>query len=210
VVFTQGCGFHCPYCHNPALARGSGEAIPEGKVFAFLRERARLLDGVVVSGGEPTLQGGLLDFVGEAKSLGYQIKLDTNGSRPQVLKEALRRGAIDYAAMDVKADPDNCPPELAPPAESRGVRESIEILKGSDVPHEFRTTVVSPFVAEESLSAICRALGPGERLWLQELNLRHGVLSPEFMALHPEQPGREELGRLRVLALSHSVDCRVR
>ncbi|MBR2392852.1 MAG: anaerobic ribonucleoside-triphosphate reductase activating protein, partial [Elusimicrobiaceae bacterium] len=105
VVFTQGCNFRCRYCHNPELVYPHllQESMPKEDVMSFLRRRQGTLEGVVITGGEPTLQAGLIDFMAEVKALGYLIKLDTNGTKPEVLQEALERQLVDFVAMDLKA-----------------------------------------------------------------------------------------------------------
>jgi pyruvate formate lyase activating enzyme len=105
VVFTQGCNFRCPYCHNPELVDPERfqECIPEDEIFAFLETRRGKLEAVTVTGGEPTIQNGLSSFVRRIKDMGFMVKLDTNGSRPEVLEELIRHKLIDYIAMDIKA-----------------------------------------------------------------------------------------------------------
>ncbi|MDR2340578.1 MAG: anaerobic ribonucleoside-triphosphate reductase activating protein [Deltaproteobacteria bacterium] len=221
VVFTQGCNFHCPYCHNPALvgAIGSFESNesdgPEGDplevegVLSFLATRRGLLDGVVLSGGEPTLQGDLAPFLREIRALGFKVKLDTNGSRPRILGDLLASGLLDYVAMDLKADPENYPPGLASPKESQGIPLSLSILKESPVPHEFRTTVALPFADDAAIEAIARAASGDATLFLQRMDPSRGVLSPSFLETHPRQPGARDLTRLRDLA-SKYLPCQVR
>lgn len=162
IVFTQGCNFHCPYCHNPQLipqAEGAG-AVAVEEVLAFLQKRAGLLDGLVISGGEPTLHAGVGLLCRQARELGYRVKLDTNGSRPEVLAALLKQGLIDYIAMDCKAAPGDYAPGLC---RGRGVAgaviRSIALVRGSGLPHEFRTTCVSPFVSEASLRALAGLVG---------------------------------------------------
>jgi pyruvate formate lyase activating enzyme len=209
VVFTQVCNFRCPYCHNPGLARPSGGPLDVAGVLAVLRERRRFLDGVVVSGGEPTILGGLPGFLRRVRALGYSLKLDTNGSRPGALGDVLGEGLVDYVAMDLKADPDRYPQALAPGKEGQGIRESIMVLKRSGVPHEFRTTVASPFVDDSSLDALSRAASGGRPLFLQRLDLSRGVLDPAFMGAHPAQPGPGDLARLQAIARRH-LPCHIR
>ncbi|MGC9053845.1 MAG: anaerobic ribonucleoside-triphosphate reductase activating protein, partial [Candidatus Hydrogenedens sp.] len=105
IVFTQGCNFRCPFCHNPSLVLPELflPPIPEEALIAFLNERKGKLDGVVITGGEPTIQSDLMKFVSEIKGLGYKVKLDTNGSNPEILKELIENNLLDYVAMDVKA-----------------------------------------------------------------------------------------------------------
>jgi pyruvate formate lyase activating enzyme len=208
VVFTQGCNFRCPYCHNPELVLPFGELMDEGGVLAFLGTRARYLDGVVLSGGEPTLIPDLDDFARRLKGLGFLVKLDTNGSRPGAVQSLVERRLVDYVALDLKADPSAYPPELAPPGESGAVMETVNLLKRLPCPHEFRTTCASPFVNEESVEAIARAATGDSPLYLQELRTER-VFNPVFMERHPDQPGPARIEEFRKIA-RRWLPCRIR
>lgn len=147
-VFTGGCNFRCPFCHNAGLVIDIDEinVLSEDDVLAFLKKRAGMLDAVCISGGEPLLNPGIGDFIKKAKDMGYSVKLDTNGSFPARLREIIRAGLPDYVAMDIKNSPEKY-------AETVGVcnfdissvRESVDILMEEKVPYEFRTTLVHPF-----------------------------------------------------------------
>lgn len=208
VVFTQGCNFRCPYCHNPALVPPFGELIDEDGVLAFLGTRAKYLDAVVISGGEPTLVPDLEDYLGRIKRLGFRVKLDTNGSRPEAVKSLAERRLLDYVAMDLKSHPAAYPGELAAPEESAAILETVGLLKTLGLPHEFRTTCVSPFVDERAIEAIAKAAAGDSILYLQELKPKR-VFNPGFMARHPDQPGPEDLSRWRAVA-GRWLPCRVR
>lgn len=169
-VFTGGCNYRCPFCHNAELVLRPAEQpeIPEEEFFALLEKRRGLLDGVAVTGGEPTLQPGLPDFLRRIRDLGYAVKLDTNGTRPDLLKRLVREGLVQYAAMDIK----NAPGRYA---ETAGVedplldriRESAAFLLAGTVPYEFRTTVVRELHRPEDLEEIGRWLRGAERYFLQ-------------------------------------------
>ena len=144
-VFTGGCNFRCPFCHNGELVLDPGcqPLIPEEEVLSYLKKRQGILQGVCVTGGEPTLQKDLKDFLRKIKELGYPIKLDTNGYMPGVLWELLQEHLIDYVAMDIKASRDNYARAAGlPHMDISRIEESIGILKSSGIPYEFRTTVV--------------------------------------------------------------------
>jgi pyruvate formate lyase activating enzyme len=197
VIFAQGCNFACPYCHNPNLVRLFGEPVDDEGVMAFLRRRRGLLDGVVISGGEPTLQPDLADFCKKLRGLGYLVKIDTNGARPEVVADLIERKLINYVALDLKADPRAYPAEIAPADPGGAVLETVGLLKRSGLPHEFRTTVVRPFVTEETIIAIARAAAGTAPLYLQKY--RPGpALNPARLAA--AQPGPADLERLRDLA----------
>ena len=142
IVFTQGCNFRCPYCHNARLLpidRPESELIPEAYVFDHLAKRRRQLDGLVITGGEPTIQGDLPRFIRKARRLVPSIKLDSNGSRPEVIRRLLEEGLLDYIAMDIKAPLDRYESVVRRPADTDSLQTSIELIKNSGVPHEFRT-----------------------------------------------------------------------
>lgn len=199
VLFTQGCNFRCPYCHNPDLVRPFGEIMDEAGVFDFLKTRRRLLDGVVISGGEPCLADGLAGYIKSVKGLGYQVKLDTNGSRPEVVADLLERRLVDYVALDIKADPADYPLELGPKEATEKVSETIGLLKKLGRPHEYRTTVVSPFVTHETIVAIAKSAQGQWPLFLQAFK-KERVLREGFFEEYPDQPKEEDLKHFRKLA----------
>lgn len=156
-LFTGRCNLRCPFCHNAGLvlAPEAEPRIPTEEILQFLKKRSGTLEGVCVTGGEPTLQPDLLSFLRECKELGYLVKLDTNGTRPDVLEKALASGLLDYIAMDIK----NCPDRYAETAGLSGIRlsafeDSIRLIRGSGLPYEFRTTVVRELHTREDLLAI--------------------------------------------------------
>ena len=169
-VFTGRCNWRCPFCHNASLVLRPEEqpVIDQEEFFAFLKKRRGLLDGVAVTGGEPTLNRDLPDFLRRVKEQGFETKLDTNGTNPTMLREILSAGLADYVAMDIKAGRDNYPavtgtvrPGLA------AVEESVELLKACGVEHEFRTTVVRELHSEADFADIGRWLRGEERYFLQ-------------------------------------------
>jgi pyruvate formate lyase activating enzyme len=206
VVFAQGCNFRCPYCHNPDLVPASGRLEDLEAVMAFLRRRRGLLDGVVVSGGEPTLQPGLPAFLRAVKDLGYLTKLDTNGSRPAVVARLLAAELVDHVALDLKADPAGYPPELAPPEQSRPVSETLKLLLAAGRPVEFRITCAAPFVDEAVVQAVALAAAGPWTLHLQRCRLER-TLAPALLARR--QPDEAELLKWRDLA-RQSLSCEVR
>jgi len=143
-IFTGGCNFRCPFCHNSdLLGNDAPPAFTEEEILSFLARRKHVLDGVAITGGEPTLQPDLRDFIEKVRALGLLIKLDTNGYRPDVLKALVRDGLIDYAAMDIKTCRERYAAAAgAPSIHMERIEESVEFLKSGAVPYEFRTTVV--------------------------------------------------------------------
>jgi len=168
-VFLGGCNFRCPFCHNSQLLDGT--ALPEmdaQELLTFLESRKGILDGVCITGGEPTLQKDLPELLAGIKALGFPVKLDTNGYRPEVLKDLVGRGLVDYVAMDVK----NCPDRYAetaglPGLELGQIEESLGFLLAGNVDYELRTTVVSPLHDKKAVEEICR--------WLEKLSSKTKV-----------------------------------
>lgn len=140
IVFTQGCNFNCGYCHNPDLLNSKKDIYSTDVFFEFLDKRKGKLDGVVITGGEATLQPELIPFIKEVKARGFLVKLDTNGYRPDVLKEALE--LVDYVAMDIKAPLEKYSEITNIEVDVEKIKESINLLKNSKIPYEFRTTVM--------------------------------------------------------------------
>ena len=142
IVFTAGCSFRCPFCHNATLVKAEGDNISEEEVLAYLKKRQGILDGVVITGGEPTIQKDLKAFIIKIKNLGYKVKLDTNGYHPEVLEDLLNDGLVDYVAMDIKASEQNYQKLCGVDVNTESIKKSISLLKESGIPHEFRTTAV--------------------------------------------------------------------
>lgn len=210
LIFTQGCNFHCPYCHNPQLARGEGADLPLTDVLAFLARRRNVLQGVVISGGEPTLQPGLAAFCAAVRDMGYAVKLDTNGSRPDVLEALLRQDLLDYVALDVKAPLSAYPDALCSRAVAAALPRSVELLAASRVPHEYRVTCVRPFVTEQNFSALLEALRPDVPCYLQKARLDGPVLMPEFFPTSGQALTAGEVDALASIGTAHGCRCAAR
>jgi pyruvate formate lyase activating enzyme len=183
-VFLGGCNFRCPFCHNSELFMGTPQKLMEDEeFFAFLKTRKGLLDGVCVSGGEPTLHKNLPEFLAKIKELGFLVKLDTNGYRPEILKELVNRGLVDYVAMDVKNSPAMYAQTVGlEKLELTHIEESLRFLIGGNVPYELRTTLVSQLHTASSIQDMGRWLGSivtgikPKRLFLQSFVDRETVL----------------------------------
>lgn len=152
VLFTPGCNYNCFYCHNRSLIDGAQSPLNQQTIHDFLAKRAGQLDGVVITGGEPTLQPDLPAFIAYLKSFGYKIKLDSNGSAPQVIRQLLDDGACDYYAIDYKAPPLRYREICGPAASPAAVLKTIHSLLQYNVPFEVRTTVAPQFSAADLLS----------------------------------------------------------
>jgi pyruvate formate lyase activating enzyme len=161
VVFTQGCNWRCPWCHNPGLVYPEqfDSPIPEEEIFSYLVSRKKYIEGVVVSGGEPTLQADLPDFLERVRELGFKTKLDTNGSRPSKLAELLDRQLLDFVAMDIKSAPETYSKLIGVSVDIRLVEESVHRIKSSGLPYQFRTTHIPHIHTEEDLTAVEKLAG---------------------------------------------------
>lgn len=193
-VFLGGCNFRCPFCHNSQMLDGNAERfMEEEEFFSFLKKRQGLLDGVCVTGGEPTLQPGLPEFLQKIRELGYRIKLDTNGYRPDVLQNVVEQGLVDYLAMDIK----NCPQRYAQtagvPIDIEKIEASIQYIVSEKVEYEFRTTLVTPLHDEQSVKEMGRWVGEisgkklAKRWFLQGFIDRETVCFEGLGAFAPEE-----------------------
>ena len=173
-VFTRGCNFRCPYCHNPEFViQGSdqtyfGETYTEDEVLSYLERRKGFLDGIVISGGEPTLHSDLVPFMRKVKALGLKIKLDTNGSRPDVLSGLIAEGLLDYVAMDIKAPIKKY--HMLGFTDTDSIQSSIRILEASSVDHEFRTTCPRIILETEDFPEMGKLIGNKTTWYLQTFN----------------------------------------
>lgn len=172
IVFTQGCPFRCVYCHNPELIPPKGKSGLETEdVLDRIGERRLFLDGVVVTGGEPTVHPDLPDFLSELKSMGLETKLDTNGVHPRMIERVTQEGLVDFFAMDLKHIWSRYEDVIGPSARAatKNCIETMTIIRASGVACEFRTTVYPYLHTEDDLVEIASALGPGDRYALQEM-----------------------------------------
>jgi pyruvate formate lyase activating enzyme len=142
VIFTVGCNFRCPFCHNKDLVIGKVDEISEKEIFDFLEQRKNILEAVVVSGGEPTMQKDIFSFIEKIKKNGYLVKLDTNGTNPDVLKGLIDKKLIDFVAMDIKNDWENYDKATDVKNDLNKIKESVRIIKESGIGYQFRSTIV--------------------------------------------------------------------
>ena len=195
-VFLSGCNFRCPFCHNSGLLEKTDDVFmtPE-ELISFLRKRKGLLDGVCITGGEPTLQAGLAELLATIKAEGFLVKLDTNGTRPQVIEQLLKNRLVDYIAMDIK----NCPERYGvtvgvPGVTLNNIEKSMQLLLSGDAEYEFRTTVMDELHDEAGMAEIgkwLQKLSPdkkAQRFFLQPYVERQSVLK---LGMHT--PSKEKL-----------------
>ena len=169
-VFLAGCNLRCPFCHNPSLvlpSRAEPPAMGEDALLAFLKKRRGLLEGVCITGGEPTLHRDLPQLIGKITALGYPVKLDTNGTNPKMLGQLLEAGLLSYVAMDIKNAPEAYAKTCGGADVAEQVEESVKILRNAGIPYEFRTTVVKPLHSEETMKALGQWLSGTEAYFIQ-------------------------------------------
>jgi len=176
-VFTGGCNFRCPFCHNGPLVLGVGalEEYSQDEIFAYLKKRAGVLEGVVITGGEPTLQKDLDVFIAKVKELGYKVKLDSNGTAPAVLQNLIDKGLVDYIAMDIKSSKEGYPVATGVPFDSK-IEESVKILLQGKVPYEFRTTLVHGLINEYDIRQMAKWVKGAQKFVFQRFVDREGCI----------------------------------
>jgi pyruvate formate lyase activating enzyme len=210
VLFFSGCNFHCPYCHNPELAKGMAvEPWPEPAAFDFLEKRKGFIEGVVISGGEPSLHPDVIRVCQTIRQMGYPIKLDTNGSRPDVLKKLISSGLIDYVAMDIKTVPEQYPPYIQKDCNTEAITSSIRLIKNSGLSHEFRTTCIRPLIDKHIMERICGLIQGADLYVLQQFRLSH-VLNPDFFKEHDYCITENDLLEFRTIAENWVTSCMIR
>ena len=168
IVFTPNCNFRCGYCHNPELFQKIEPVLTVPAFFDFLKTRVGKLDGVVITGGEPTLQSGLHDFIQQIKAMNFEVKLDTNGSNPQILKSLLEENLLDYVAMDIKAPLEKYSEITNVQVDVEKISKSVELLKNSSIDYEFRTTVVKSQLSKDDFLKIGMLIDGAPKYFLQK------------------------------------------
>ena len=212
VLFLSGCNFNCPYCHNPELAKGYAEfphSMKESKLYDFLEKHRGFLDGVVISGGEPTLQKDLFWLCEKIKSMGYPVKMDTNGSRPRVIASLIDKKLVDYVAMDIKTYPLHYSPLIKKDCDPNDILSSIRIIMESGLPYEFKTTCIKPLVDEQVVEKISHLID-GAMLYVLQQFRKTEVLHPEFFRKDMYNYSDDELAHLRDIAAVQVGKCIVR
>jgi len=214
IVFLAGCNFRCPWCYSSELVLPlkivKQPRITEKELFDFLRERQKMLEGVVICGGEPTVNKDLPQLIEKIKKIGYSVKLDTNGSNPGMLKELVKANLIDYVAMDIKASADNKAYEnlLGEGVKLDDIKESVSFLKNSGIDFEFRTTVVDSVHKKEEFLEIAKWIGgPNIKYYLQNFRAEK-TIDPEFEKIKPFK--REFLDGIVKDISPYFKDCRLR
>lgn len=190
IVFTHGCNFRCPFCHNGGLVVSEQtDNISGEEILSYLKKRSAMLEGVVISGGEPTLQSDLPDFLRKIKALGYRVKLDTNGTSPEKISALINEGLVDHIAMDVKSSLENYRAASGISAEKYlpDIKKSIEILKSGAIEHEFRTTLVKGIHAESDVISVAKLINGDDKFYLQSYKRSDGVINPDGLSSFSEK-----------------------
>lgn len=176
-IFTQGCNFKCPFCQNSLLIPNTdNEEYKEEDILNYLIKRKKILEGIVITGGEPTMQKDLISFIRKVKDIGYKVKLDTNGFRPSVLKELINNHLVDYVAMDIKNSFEKY--NITSGIKNiviDNIKESIKILKNSDIDYEFRTTIIREYHTKEDIMKILDIVGDS-KYYIQNFELSENVI----------------------------------
>ena len=185
IIWTIGCNFRCPFCYNKNLVLGKVEPISEDEVLFFLKKRKGLLEGLVISGGEPLLHDDIADFVKKVKKLGYLIKIDTNGTFPERLKELIDNKLVDYISMDVKAPKNKYNKLTEIKADLTKIEQSIDIVKNNASDYEFKTTFVPDLLKKEDIVEIAKWLEGAEKFYLQQFEINPPLISSEMEKTTP-------------------------
>ncbi|MCF7843318.1 anaerobic ribonucleoside-triphosphate reductase activating protein [Candidatus Gracilibacteria bacterium] len=182
MVYTIGCNFRCPYCHNPELVDETViHRFSEKEILNFLDTRKKMLDGVVITGGEPTIHGDkLISFMKEVKGRGFLVKLDSNGMNPEFLKKIISEKLVDYIAMDIKSPLEKYSQTVSRPVDIEAIRKSKKIIMESGIEYEFRTTVLKIMLSPEDIEEIGKEIKGAKRYYLQKF-IPSKILNPQFL-----------------------------
>lgn len=235
IVFTKGCNFRCPFCYNPMLVcqkdavdelenkpyfareeKSSEEIrevrdsqnISEADLFDFLKVRIGKLDAVVISGGEPTLHKDLPAFIKKIRNLGFLVKLDTNGTNPEMLEKLIKDGLLDYIAMDLKSSPRRYAKATAVKPDLSKIKKSIKIIMEAGLPYEFRTTVVPGLVDIEDIDSMADMIDGADKWFLQQFNSKVDLIDPELKGVTPHS--QEVLQEMQKLGSTMVRECKIR
>ena len=210
IIFTQGCNFRCPYCHNPELVNPKlfQEPIDEDDIFRFLEMRKGKLDAVEITGGEPTLQPDLIEFMRKIKAMGFLIKLDTNGTNPEVVEKIIKNKLVDYIAMDVKAPLEKYEKVVRAKVDKQKIKETISLIMNSHIDYEFRTTIIKNILTKEDIIDIAKTI-KGSKLYVLQKFIHSKILDPS-LAKRAKTFSDAELEAIRSEAEKYVKECVIR
>ncbi|RMD59000.1 anaerobic ribonucleoside-triphosphate reductase activating protein [Candidatus Parcubacteria bacterium] len=216
IIFTQGCNFRCQFCYNPMLvwpakaksSQSGHSSIKESDLFSFLKARQGKLEGVVITGGEPTLHNDLSEFIWQIKQLSYKIKIDTNGTNPRVLRELIGGGLVDYIAMDIKSSERGYQQIVGVETDLEKIKESINILLTSNIDYEFRSTIVPGLHSREDIQAMGELIRGAKQWFLQSFKSDTKLVNPDLE--HMPAFSEQELEKMRQIAQRFVKKCEIR
>jgi len=185
IIWTVDCNFRCPFCYNKTLVEGTAPLIAEEDIFAFLRKRKGVLEALVISGGEPLLQKDIVPFIQKVKKLDYLVKIDTNGSRPDVLEDLLKQDLVDYVSMDVKAPKNKYEKLTGVKTDISAIQRSITLIMEKAKGYEFKTTFVPNLLKKEDIVSIAKWLEGTQNYYLQQVKTDVPLLSTTYMSVDP-------------------------
>ena len=185
IIWTVGCNFRCPFCYNTNLVKEESELFSEEEILDFLEKRKGFVEALTISGGEPFLQPDLKEFCKKVKDLGYKIKIDTNGTFPEKLKEMIDEKLVDYVSMDIKAPKEKYNELSGVNPDIEKIEQSISILKNSEVDYEFKTTVVPDFLDKEDIIKTSKWIKDSKKYYIQQFKNDIPVISKELENLTP-------------------------
>lgn len=201
IIWTVGCNLHCPFCYNKDLVDGNVEKIPENHILDFLKKRKKMLDGIVITGGEPFLQKDISDFILKVKKHDLLVKVDTNGTFPDKLKDLIDGKLVDYVAMDVKAPKEKYEILAGKKVNISNIEKSVDILKNSNIDYEFRTTIIPGFLDKKDIIDISKWLNKSKNYYIQQFKSNVSLISEKLQGQKPYS--KEEL-----LSISDEIkDC---
>lgn len=186
-IFTKGCNFKCPFCHNSSLIGLDKENDKYKEVISYLNKRKGILDGVCITGGEPLIHKCIKDLIKEIKDMGFLVKLDTNGSNPLMLKEIIDEKLIDYVAMDIKNTFDKYEMTIGCKTNLDNIKKSIDVIESSDIDYEFRTTIVKEFHTLDDIKGIVNMLDEKSKYYIQNFRNSDGVLNKKLNGFKIEE-----------------------
>ncbi|NTW27406.1 MAG: anaerobic ribonucleoside-triphosphate reductase activating protein [Candidatus Moranbacteria bacterium] len=209
-VFTVGCSFRCGFCHNPELViKSQFPAMNnlEEEFFAHLAKRKGKLEGVCITGGEPTIQSDIIEFIKKIKAMGFKVKLDSNGTRPDVLRKVISEKLVDFIAMDIKSSPENYSKTVGLKADVERIKLSVQLIMNSKIPYEFRTTVVPGIHSEQDFGEIAKWIKGAKAYYLQEYREMR-VLDPKIKSLTKGQ--KIDLEKIKLEIENNFAICGIR
>ncbi len=180
IIWTIGCNLYCPFCYNVDVVKQTVTPLSENDVLSYLEKRRNVIDALVISGGEPLLQEDIVSFCEKVKGLGYLIKIDTNGTFPEKLKELVDKGLVDYIAMDVKAPKNKYEMLAGKKVDLKNIQKSVDIIRNSGVDYEFKTTFVPGLLVKEDIGKIGMWLDGSEKFFLQQFKNNTATLSSDL------------------------------